>query len=155
MSKDYIVSKSSKEERDLVRNGLIQFNNEHVPAELRRNYQEINLSIKNEDGEVIGGLNSVHCWNWIEVDILWINPDYRGKDYGSKLLNEIEEIARQKNCTFIKLNTFSFQAPKFYLKHGYEVIAVIENAPTGFQHYYLQKVLEGNEPVHQIESQGV
>jgi len=50
-------------------------------------------------------------------------------------------MAREKDCTFIKLNTFSFQAPEFYLKNGYQEMAVIEDAPTGSKHYYFKKAV--------------
>ncbi|MXO79154.1 GNAT family N-acetyltransferase, partial [Paenibacillus sp. OT2-17] len=61
------------------------------------------------------------------------------KGYGSQLLGEIEQIAKDKGCNFIQLNTFTFQAPKFYEKHGYEVVGVIDDAPRGFKHYYYKK----------------
>lgn len=133
------ISKSSNDESTYVRNRLIQFNSMNVPDDLARNYEEVNLTVKNESDEVAAGLLSVVCWNWVEIDILWVDERYRGLGYGSKLLSEIEEIAKQKRCTFIKLNTFSFQAPLFYKKHGYQEIAVIHDAPRGFKHYYFKK----------------
>ncbi|MNP61417.1 Acetyltransferase (GNAT) family protein [compost metagenome] len=77
----------------------------------------------------------------MEIDILWVHVDYREQGYGKKLLEEAEKISREKNCSFIKLNTFSFQAPDFYKKYGYKIIAVIENAPNDYKHYYLLKEL--------------
>jgi GNAT superfamily N-acetyltransferase len=139
MTLENIIRRSNKDEVNYVRNKLIEFNDEHVPADIKTNFEEINLTIKDENGKIIGGLISVFCWNWIEVDILWVDQNYRELGYGSKLVLEIEEIAKQKGCTFIKLNTFSFQAPDFYLKHGYNVIGVIDDAPIGFKHYYYKK----------------
>ncbi|MBE0343305.1 GNAT family N-acetyltransferase [Paenibacillus sp. 28ISP30-2] len=133
------MSPSSKDEARFVRNKLIEFNAKHIPEDIRTRYEEINLTLKNDDGQVIGGLLSVLCWNWVEVDILWVDQSYRGKGYGSQLLGEIEQIAKDKKCTFIQLNTFTFQAPDFYEKHGYEVIGVIDDAPRGFKHYYYKK----------------
>lgn len=52
---------------------------------------------------------------------------------------EIEAIAKQKGCTFIKLNTFSFQAPDFYKRFGYDLVCVYDDAPRGFKHYYFKK----------------
>ncbi|TJY41090.1 GNAT family N-acetyltransferase [Cohnella pontilimi] len=135
------IHSSSAEESKFVRKSLVKFNAEHVAEEIMNVYEEINLNIKNHEGTIIGGLNSAVCWNWIEVDILWVDQNFRGHGVGSKLMNEIELIARQKGCTFIKLNTFSFQAPEFYKKHGYKEIAVIDNAPRGYKHYYLMKEL--------------
>ncbi|MCQ6557670.1 GNAT family N-acetyltransferase [Paenibacillus mendelii] len=143
MSTNSSIGRSSHEESSFVRNKLIEYNAKHVPDDLKSNYEEINLVIKSNDGVIIGGLNSVFCWNWIEVDILWVDETCRGMNYGSKLLHEIEEIARAKKCTFIKLNTFSFQAPAFYIKQGYQVIGTIENAPRGCTHYYYKKDIQG------------
>ncbi|MDR9856502.1 GNAT family N-acetyltransferase [Paenibacillus sp. VCA1] len=136
-----MISRSSKEESSYVRNRLIEFNAGQLPDDLKNRYEEINLHVKDDEGNIIAGLLSVMCWNWLEVDILWVDPRYRKQEQGSKLLMEAEKIAREKGCTFIKLNTFSFQAPEFYKKHGYREIAVIDDAPRGFKHYYFKKDL--------------
>ena len=132
------VIESTNDEANYVRKKLIEFNSKHVSNGI---YEEINLCLKDDEGEVIAGLNSAICWNWMEIDILWVDGDRRGQGLGKKLLEEAEQIAREKSCTFIKLNTFSFQAPEFYKKYGYEVITIIENAPLGCKHYYYKKDL--------------
>jgi len=129
---------STNDETNYVRNKLIEFNSQQVPNGI---YEEINLCLKNNKEEVIAGLISAVCWNWMEIDILWVDEDYRGQGYGKRLLENAEQIAKSKNCSFIKLNTFSFQAPEFYEKNGYTVIAIIENAPIGSKHYYYKKDL--------------
>jgi GNAT superfamily N-acetyltransferase len=136
------IHRSSSEEAQSVRTNLIKFNAQFIAEDLQQNYEEINLHIKDENDEIAGGINSVFCWNWIEVDILWVDDRFRGRGYGSRLLQEIERIAREKQCTFIKLNTFSFQAPEFYRKHGFQEITRIDDAPRGHQHYYFIKYLE-------------
>ncbi|MFK7695034.1 GNAT family N-acetyltransferase [Paenibacillus sp. HJGM_3] len=135
------ISFGDEKESAYIRKRLIEFNAEHVPGNLSSRYEEINLTIKNDSGKVIGGLLSTLCWNWIEVEILWIEESLRGQGYGSHLLNKIERIAKEKGCTFIKLNTFSFQAPEFYRKNGYDEVAVFKEAPTGSNHYYFKKSL--------------
>lgn len=97
--------------------------------------------MKNENGEIIAGLNSAVCWR-MEIDILWVEEKARKQGLGKRLLDEAEKIAKSKECTFIKLNTFSFQAPEFYKKYGYKEITIIENAPLGSSHYYLKKDLK-------------
>jgi GNAT superfamily N-acetyltransferase len=136
------IHRSSSEEAQSVRTNLIKFNAQFIAEDLQQNYEEINLHIKDENDEIAGGINSVFCWNWIEVDILWVDDRFRGRGYGSRLLQEIERIAREKQCTFIKLNTFSFQAPEFYRKHGFQEITRIDDAPRDHQHYYFIKYLE-------------
>lgn len=132
------IMKSTDEESQYVRNKLIEFNANQLPKGTNR-YEEINLNIKDADGNIVGGLLSAVCWNWMEIDILWVDQNQRTQGLGSKLLMEAERIAKEKECAFVKLNTFSFQAPDFYKKHGYQVMAIIENAPVGHKHYYLMK----------------
>ncbi|NIK68021.1 MULTISPECIES: GNAT family N-acetyltransferase [unclassified Paenibacillus] len=138
---DITISFGKEEESTYIRNKLIEFNAKHVPEHLSSRYEEINLTLKDENGSIIGGMLSTLCWNWIEVEILWIDDSKRGNGLGTQLLSRIEQIAREKGCTFIKLNTFSFQAPLFYLKHGYVQVAVFEEAPIGSNHYYFKKTI--------------
>lgn len=106
-----MISESTEEESKYVRTKLIEFNASQLSDDIKNRYEEINLNIKDADNQIIGGVLSVLCWNWLEVDILWIDETQRHLGHGSTLLMEIEKIAREKECTFIKLNTFSFQAP--------------------------------------------
>ncbi len=62
--------------------------------------------------------------------------------YGTKLLREIETIAIEKQCDFIKLDTLSFQALGFYEKNEYQVFGTIDNVGRDFKHYYLKKDLK-------------
>lgn len=135
------LNPSNAEESAYVRNQLIAFNAAHLSEDLKHRYGELNFNIKNEAGDIVAGVLSTLCWNWLELDILWVDEKQRHQGYGSQLLLEIERIAREKNCDFIMLNTFSFQAPGFYKKHGYQLMTTLENAPTGHRHYYFKKDL--------------
>jgi GNAT superfamily N-acetyltransferase len=141
MAAEDAISFVDKKESEYIRRRLIEFNAMHVPENLSSSYEEINLAIKNDAGLVVGGILAVLCWNWIEVDILWIDETIRGMGHGTRLLNQIENIAKEQNCTFIKLNTFSFQAPDFYRKNGYQEVAVFEEAPIGSRHFYFKKAI--------------
>jgi GNAT superfamily N-acetyltransferase len=112
------MNRSSRDEARLVRNKLIEFNAKHVPADIRTQYEEINLTLKNEDGQVIGGLLSVLCWNWVEVDILWVDQSYRGKGYGSQLLGEIEQIAKKKGVILYNLIPLLSKRPNSMKSRG-------------------------------------
>jgi GNAT superfamily N-acetyltransferase len=143
MSNTIQIRQSTNDDTNYVRKKLNEFNSKHVPNGI---YEEINLCFKDKD-EIVAGLNSAISWNWMEIDILWVDDIYRGQGLGRRLLEEAERIARAKSCTFIKLNTFSFQAPEFYKKYGYEVMAIIENAPLGSKHYYYKKDLMTSFPL--------
>lgn len=85
---------------------------------------------------------------WIQED-----SDYIRKkviEHNQKSLSDEEKtpsenisfiVKNEKECRLINLDTFSFQAPDFYKKHGYKVIGVSEDHPKGHNHYYLEKRL--------------
>jgi predicted N-acetyltransferase YhbS len=65
----------------------------------------------------------------------------RGQGYGAKLLRAAEDEARMQGCYGVFLTTFSFQAPTYYEKFGYEVVADIPDYPKGHSHHVLKKTL--------------
>ncbi|MFS0780220.1 hypothetical protein [Bacillus sp. 1P06AnD] len=58
------------------------------------------------------------------------------------LVRKIEKEASKRNCRFIQLDSFSFQAPGFYQCLGYSVVGIVEDFPRGFKQYYLVKSLD-------------
>ena len=58
-----------------------------------------------------------------------------------KLFRAAELEARRRGCTQIVLMTFSFQAPAFYERHGFEVVATIDDHPRGHQNFLMRKRL--------------
>jgi hypothetical protein len=52
-----------------------------------------------------------------------------------------EEEVRRRCCTRAVLSTIHFQAPGFYLKHGWEVAARIDYEPPGHTRFYMTKKL--------------
>ena len=69
------------------------------------------------------------------------HTDLRGQGYGTQLLQAAEQAARTRGCHQVVLDSYSFQAPGFYQKHGYEVFAILEDHPRQHRNYYLRKRL--------------
>ena len=62
--------------------------------------------------------------------------------YGAQLLQTAEQIAVERGCVGIWLDTFSFQAPSFYGRHGYTVFGTLHDHPRGKRHFFLTKLLK-------------
>ena len=60
---------------------------------------------------------------------------------GTKLMQMAEDLAREKECIGIWLDTFDFQAPEFYRKHGYSELGQIPDFPPGHKRFFFQKRL--------------
>lgn len=136
----YIIEESSSEECDLVDSGIVEYNLSKVTFIQEQPFISINRVIKDVNGEVLAGINSIlYCWNCLYVDVLWVKEEYRKEGYGSSLLNEVEKIAKEKGCNLVHLDTFDFQAKDFYLKHEYEVFGVLDDCPIDHKRYYMKK----------------
>lgn len=55
------------------------------------------------------------------------------------LIDKIEECAKENNALGVRMETWDFQARKFYEKMGYIVYATFEDCPPGTIEYFLKK----------------
>ena len=128
----------TKNEIDFVRESLMQFNDAHVGND---GHTPLNLVEYDADGNVIAGILGGTYWGWMYVDILWVDENYRRRGIGAKLLAAAEAEAVCRGCHHVHLDTMSWQAPDFYKKHGYEVVGILPDIPSGNQKYLLMKAL--------------
>lgn len=138
---NYIIRESSSEkEADLIVDRIVEYNLSKVPGKQEIPLLSINRVIEDTNGEIIAGiLSKMYCWNCIYIDALWVKEEYRKDKLGTKLLKEIEKIAKEKDCHLIHLDTFDFQAKDFYIKHGYEIFGVLEQCPENHKRYFMKK----------------
>lgn len=90
---------------------------------------------------IAGGIIGETHWDWLYVNLLFVVEDHRGRGHGRKLLAAAEEEARGRGAQSAYLDTFSFQAPGFYEKLGYEVFGVLPDFPPGHERLYMVKRL--------------
>jgi GNAT superfamily N-acetyltransferase len=136
-----IIQQWNQRDSDFIRKKLIEYNMEKLPDELKTPNENISFVIKDEKGKIVGGITGNMFWHHLHIDFLWVDQNVREKGYGSELLKKMEDFAIEKGCKLIYLDTFSFQAPEFYKKNGYEVFGTLEDHPKGFNQYFLQKRL--------------
>ena len=128
----------TEKEIKYIREALNQYNNECVGWD---GHTPINIIEYDENGNSIGGILGGTYWGWMYVDILWVHENHRKKGIGSRLLREAEQEAVRRGCHHVHLDTMSWQAPEFYKKHGYEVIGILPDIPSGNKKYLLIKML--------------
>lgn len=109
------------------------------PINQPRNYQPLFLSLRDSDMHLIGGVLASIVWDWLAIDALWVENEFRGRGYGRQLLAKAEEIARSRGCTHSRLDTFDFQARDFYERVGYTVYAQLDGFPPGHVQFHMTK----------------
>lgn len=92
-----------------------------------------------DEGEFIGGLTGATNWNWLYIETLAVHPSYRSRGLASQLVTQAEDIAIERGCVGSWVDTFSFQAPNFYNRLGYESFGEIQDYPDGSTRIFLCK----------------
>lgn len=142
MDSGYQITIPIDEEADYIGNMLLKFNLELIPLSQEKPFIGINRCIKDENGEIIGGiLASLALWNILSIDTLWVKKEYRNQGVAKQLLSIVETEARNRGCNLTYLSTYDFQAKGFYLKNGYKIFGVLEDCPKEHKLYHLSKRL--------------
>ncbi len=138
MNKEYKIVSVEKPEWGLIGGGIHNFNIQQAGED---NGQTLCFVLQGSEQEAVGGVIAHLHWEWLQVDLMWIKEDLRGQGYGARLLALAEDEARKLGAKNAYLDTFSFQAPDFYKKYGYQVFGELQEFPPGHQRYYLTKQL--------------
>lgn len=102
----------------------------------------LGLFVRDEAGRIVAGISGASWGGCLELRQVWVEASRRQQGLGTRLLAEAEAEARRRGCTQILLSSFSFQAPAFYARHGFEVLTVMPDFPRGHRNLLLRKRLE-------------
>jgi GNAT superfamily N-acetyltransferase len=92
-------------------------------------------------GAVHAGTRFALQFDWLFIQLLWVAEAYRSQGIGSRLLLGAEAAARDTGCRAAWLSTFTFQAPKFYDRHGYREFGRLNDYPLCHAAVWLWKPL--------------
>jgi GNAT superfamily N-acetyltransferase len=126
----------SSDELQFLEDRLYEFNSQQTGREDGHLFA---FFIRNEQQEILAGCSG---WTWAqacEIQTLWVHPSLRGQGHGRQLLEAAEQEARSRGCKVILISSYSFQAPGFYQKCGYELVWKLNDFPPGHQHCALVK----------------
>ena len=138
MHENYQIISVDKPEWGIIGGGIHSYNIQQAGED---NGQSMCFVVQGLNDEVVGGVIAATHWNWLYVDLMWIKEEFRGLCYGKRLLELVEEKARELGAKNAYLDTFSFHALDFYKKYGYQVFGELKDFPVGHQRYYLTKQL--------------
>jgi ribosomal protein S18 acetylase RimI-like enzyme len=104
-------------------------------------FQRLCYILRSKNQEIVAGFLGETYWDWFYLDLLWVREDLRGQGFGRRLMDAAEEEARVRGAKNAYLDTFSFQAPGFYKKLGYQVFGELPDYPPGNQRFFMSKGL--------------
>ena len=111
--------------RKLVAAGLERLNRRHMTGSAPKSFA---FTVR-EDGTVRGGLVAEGIGEWMYVSLLWVEDEFRRRGFGTALLQKSEREAKSRGAKGILVDTFSFQAPAFYERHGYTAYGQVDDFP--------------------------
>ena len=130
---------SERGDRGAIGRGLRAYNTARVgPSKWKP------LTIVAREGRrIVGGLKGHSHWDWLFISLLWVDESHRGKGLGTRLVRLAEREARRRGCRSVWLDTFDFQAPRFYPKLGYRRFGKLEDCPVrGRTRQFFHRTLE-------------
>ncbi|MBE3093890.1 MAG: GNAT family N-acetyltransferase, partial [Actinobacteria bacterium] len=122
----------SDSEIQYIKDELKLFNDRIVGDD---NHKQINIIVKNDRDEIIGGLIGGTYWEWLHIDRFWVHENYRSQGIGKSVLKLAEDEAKNRGCNNVHLDTHDFQAVNFYKKQGYIIRCELNNLPNGHTKY--------------------
>lgn len=136
-----LVDSSTIDELTLQR-GLNDYNKAHGQEPI----VELTAFLRDDVGKVRGGAFGEFNWDWLYVDLLWVDADMQDQGHGARLIYALEQAARELGATYSYLATTSFQALPFYYRLGYRLFGVLEDRPPGYNYYYLTRSIPEDAP---------
>ena len=114
----------------------------HASHGHERKVEHYSALAKNEQGKLVGVVMVSFLWNGMEIGSLWVDETSRKQGLGRELMEMAEAEGKRRGCDFAYTNTFTWQAPKFYEKLGYEEYGKLEDFPPGNTLSYYRKSLD-------------
>jgi GNAT superfamily N-acetyltransferase len=94
-----------------------------------------------DTNEVLGGITGRTSLGLLFIDLVFLPDELRGGGLGSRILELAEAEGRRRGCRAALLYTISFQAPRFYERHGWRVFGEIACDPPGTSRIFMTKAL--------------
>jgi ribosomal protein S18 acetylase RimI-like enzyme len=122
--------------RSFLEGKLDMFNSKFIDL----NNHEYCAYYKDSSEKIVAGLYAESYGSVFYIHYLWIDEEQRGRRLGHLLLDSAESHARHLGCASVSVDTFSFQAPNFYLKHNFQIIGELD-CSNEITRFYLNKSL--------------
>lgn len=126
---------------DAVRDAILEFN---MATTGFHDDAVLGCVLRDTAGDLVAGLSGFTWGGYGMVEWLWVRDDQRGAGLGARLMRAAETEASARGCVVMRVNTHTFQAPRFYARLGYEVVGRADDTPVGHGEVFYAKRLDGS-----------
>jgi|SRR5579863_6638489 len=132
---------------DVVRKWLREYNETENPDFMAQIQEPVHVArplvlLATAESQIAGGLFAETQLAWLRISIMAVSPAWRSRGIGAALLAEAERQAVTRGCKHAFVDTMDYQAPRFYVAHGYRVVGEIPDWDShGHVKYFLTKRL--------------
>jgi ribosomal protein S18 acetylase RimI-like enzyme len=143
MVKNFAYSANQAQLERLAKRAQLGLNSHNQQSGFRSHVERGRFALSKSDDES-GEEIAITCCKvlgqWVHVEYLWVDQTRRGEGLGKALMDAVEAQAHERSCIGLMLTTISFQAPEFYERLGFEVLATLDDYPeNGYQRYCMAK----------------
>ncbi|MCC7436278.1 GNAT family N-acetyltransferase [Candidatus Nomurabacteria bacterium] len=115
---------------------------EHYGENMPKFFNDKFTLVTEEDEKIIGYITVVCDSGVGQIEPLMVDPDKKGQGIGSQLLQEAENLAKDKGIHKLWLETGKdWKAKDFYLKHGYAIRTELSNHIGGHTFVLMDKII--------------
>ncbi|MBP9670635.1 GNAT family N-acetyltransferase, partial [Candidatus Woesebacteria bacterium] len=123
-----IEGEPSPEDKQVMVDGMLAY---HASNGHPRKVDTHSILIKDDSNTLIGCVIVTFLYNGMEIATLWVDEKARGQGLGQKLMEMAEAEGKKRGATLAYTNTFTWQAPGFYEKIGYQLYGKLDDFPVG------------------------
>lgn len=105
------------------------------------NSTRVNLLLRDQSENVVGGLLGAIYWGWLDLQTLWIDESARGQGYGTQLLNQAIQMTLTDNSPHIYADVIDIQNLGFFHHHRFQTFATLPDRPKRQTTHFLRKDL--------------
>lgn len=112
---------------------------EYNAAFTNEDVESLCVFIRDESGDIIGGLTGKTYWGYLDIAYLWVHAKYRGRGHATRLKAAAESEACGRGCDNALVDTYSFQGLGFYQELGYVEFRRLAGFSGAHGRHYLHK----------------
>lgn len=123
---------------DMIDKDIEAFLESGLSANAKKNgapaYEKKDLSVvyRDESGKIRAGLTGKTFWNWLYIDMIFVDDSMRNQGIARQLIQTAEAEALIRGCHSAYLWTENYEGKTFYPKVGFQEFVVKKDFPVGF-----------------------